>query len=125
MKIKIDNKIEIDGQPIPMYMDMYSLTYLTERLQVDGEYRQPISALYRNKSFLEMLSYYTQIDFTHTPNVVREMKRHGIYKTIGRGNNMRVYCNEDVLFCIMMSYSTSLKCDLIKGLFSKDIENQK
>lgn len=125
MTIKTKNRdILVDDTPIERDMGMYSLTHLTELLKKGGCYVRPVSALYRNKSFLRMLSYHSDYDFTRSPkNALFDMKRLGMYKTKGRGRAMNVYCDENVLFCVLSCYSTEVRNAFFKGIFTKILED--
>lgn len=118
---KEQKTLSIDGKAIGQHDNMLCLTDLIHILKANGMYGRTINAIMYRKSFREGLSEVLDKDLTKSPNLVRDLKKMGLYKTKGRRSEMRTYCHPVVFMYILSEYDYA---DFFKMAFSELISDK-
>lgn len=93
-----------DGTEIGKIDGMLCLSDLVRILKEKGLSKREISATMQRKKFRSSLSGIVGKDLTKSPNLVRDLKKMGLYKTVGRRENIRTYCDMVLFLCILSEY---------------------
>lgn len=116
--IKEKETFSFDGTEIGKIDGMLCLSDLVRILKENGLYKREVSAMTQRKRFRESLSKITGKDLRRSPNIIRDLKKMGLYKAVGRRESMRIYCDPSVFLCILAEYSYA---DFFKIAFAQSI----
>lgn len=96
----VGNSLFVGDKEISMRDGMYCFSDLIDYLISHSSYSRNLSEVVNGKTFVDRINACYHSDIPYDRQSVRHLKDMGIYKTIGKGDNRRIYCDFKVFLTI-------------------------